>query len=348
MLTPPATTEDSLKIPRHDQLIVWAISDGRAGIHNQVLGLAEAIAALTPAQIVVRHIRYRRLFAHWPNALRLFPDQMLKRDSDPLTPPWPDIWIAAGRATLPHSVRMKARSKDKTFVVQLQDPRHNPAAFDMVIAPAHDGVKGDNVLSIQGATHRVTPERLKADYAPWQAQIEAFKGPYVTALIGGTSKAHDLSPARAEATAQQIKSAVMAKKATLLLSLSRRTPDAARQILIETLKDVPGILYDGDGPNPYFAFLHAADTILVTEDSVNMATEAAATGKPLHILSMDTRKAADKFGRFHQALQHLGAARPFSGELRHWSYSPLNETERAARAVLRRFAEKYPNRLIEG
>jgi mitochondrial fission protein ELM1 len=37
-------------------LTIWAVSDGRAGIESQVLGLAEAIARQTPADIANRHI----------------------------------------------------------------------------------------------------------------------------------------------------------------------------------------------------------------------------------------------------------------------------------------------------
>ena len=342
MLNAPVTTEDSLKIPAVQPLIVWAVSDGRAGIHNQVLGLAEAIAALTPTQIIVRHIRYRRLFDRWPTALRLWPDAMLKRDSDPIGAPYPDIWIAAGRATLPHSRRMRHLSGGKTLVVQLQDPRSPLGPFDLVIAPRHDEVKGDNVLSIQGSTHRVTPERLTQEAEPWKARLSALSGPFLTVLIGGRSKSHNLSPERAETLVQQIRQAAKSKKATLLLSVSRRTPEAARKVLTDGLKDLPGWIYDGSGDNPYFAFLDAADYLMVTEDSVNMATEAAATGKPVHILPLDARHAGVKFGRFHQGLQDHGAARPWPGELRDWKYVPLNETARAAEAVLDLYGERHP------
>ncbi|WAC49617.1 mitochondrial fission ELM1 family protein [Asticcacaulis sp. SL142] len=333
----PIFGDDTLHIPEGRPLTIWAVSDGRAGIENQVLGLAQAIARKTHAQIVTRHIRYRRLFDRWPTFMKLWPDQMLKRDSDPIGPPYPDIWIAAGRATLPHSLRQKAASKGKTLVVQLQDPRENLNAFDLVIAPQHDQVAGDNVLSILGAPHRITKQRLATEFKPWAERFKGIKGPFVTVLIGGKSKSHDLSPDRAEAMAADIRRAVIATKGTLLLTISRRTPETARDILVNALKDLPGLIYTGDGDNPYFAFLHKADHTLVTEDSINMAVEAAATGKPIHILSMDRRsalKSTRKFDAFHRALQDYGAARPFNGELRSWSYTPLNETDRAADTVL--------------
>jgi hypothetical protein len=98
------------------------------------------------------------------------------------------------------------------------------------------------------------------------------------------------------------------------------------------------MIWDGEGENPYFAFLAAADFILVTEDSTNMATEAAATGKPVFIVKLDGHSL--KFRLFHEALELQGAARPFGGAFHGWTYEPLAETDRLAAEVLRRFAEK--------
>ena len=52
-------------------LSIWVVSDGRAGIENQALGLAEAIQRLTPAAITVKRIRWRRAFDRLPSALKV-------------------------------------------------------------------------------------------------------------------------------------------------------------------------------------------------------------------------------------------------------------------------------------
>jgi mitochondrial fission protein ELM1 len=98
------------------------------------------------------------------------------------------------------------------------------------------------------------------------------------------------------------------------------------------------IFFEGEGVNPYFAMLGVADHIFVTEDSVNMATEAAATAKPIHVLAVDGN--AGKLARFHQSLARRGCARPFIGRLETWSYPPLLETDRAAAAVLTAWAAR--------
>lgn len=123
-----------------------------------------------------------------------------------------------------------------------------------------------------------------------------------------------------------------------MVSFTRRTPPEAEKVMAARLKDLPGVIWDGAGENPYFAYLAAADHILVTEDSTNLATDAAATGKPVFVLKMDGQ--SGKLSRFHQELRTLGVSRPFEGALETWSYQPLAETDRAAAEVLRRYEEK--------
>jgi len=315
-------------------LTIWTVTDGRAGIENQALGLAEAIQRLVPAEITTKRIQFRQVFDRWPNALRIFPNAMLAADSDRIEPPYPDLVIANGRASLPFSAPLKRRSNGRTFVVQLQDPRAPLDDFDLLIPPLHDGLTGSNVFPILGSPNRITAARLAEGRAPFADVLDPLPHPRVAVLIGGRSRAHDLSAERAQRLADQIADAVQVAGGALMLTFSRRTPPAARSILMARLGDLPGLIWDGEGPNPYFAFLDAADHILVTEDSVNMATEAAATGKPVQILDLDGASA--KIGGLHAALQSRGITRPFNGRLETWDYTPLNETEKAAGEILTR------------
>lgn len=313
------------------------MSDGRAGNAGPALGLAEAIAARRKARIEVKTIAFKGRIGRLPWYLNPLPRRSLTPESG-VAPPWPDIWIGAGRATIPLSMRMRAWSRRQTFVVQLQDPRMPTSPFDLVIPPKHDRTQGENVFPITGSTHRVTPKRLKAELTRFAAQIDPLPHPRVAVTIGGKSKAHDLSPERAAAMAHEIELPVVQAGGSLMVTFSRRTPGPARAILAARLKHVPGLIWDGEGENPYFAFLAAADYVLVTEDSTNLATEAAATGKPVFVLKMEGESL--KFRLFHQDLERLGIARPFGGSLYGWSYKPLAETGRAAAEVLRRLNER--------
>ena len=315
-------------------LRIWVVSDGRAGIENQGLGLAEAIARQRAVDLSVKRIGWRGALGRLPWWMNPAPLRLLA-DGHEITPPWPDIWIAVGRATLPLSMRMRRWSKGQTMVVQLQDPRAPPAAFDLVIPPKHDRMRGDNVFPILGSPHRVTPARLAADHKRFEAQLSTLPRPRVAVLIGGKSKAFDISPERAAALAHEIELPVAQDGGSVMVTFSRRTPEAAKAILAARLRHLPGIVWDGSGDNPIFAFLAAADYILVTEESTNMATEAASTGKPVFILKMEGESL--KFRLFHEELERLGATRPFGGAFHSWTYPPLAETDRAAGEVLRRY-----------
>lgn len=321
-------------------LSIWAVSDGRAGIEAQALGLAEAVARLTPAEVVVKRVRWPRWMRRLPSRFNLAPRRLLAKGSDPVSPPWPDLWIGNGRAAIPLSIGVRRWSRGRSFVVQVQDPLRPARLFDLVIPPNHDGLEGGNVFGVTGTPHRVTPQRLSAAYAEFADRLDSLPRPRVAALIGGRSKAFDLPPERAETLAWQIGEAVALRGGSILATFSRRTPEPAKAILRERLARLPGIVWDGDGANPYFAFLAAADAILVTEDSANMPAEAAATGKPVYLLPMDGSQARKQ--RFHAELARLGIARRFEGDIDTWSYAPLRETDRAAAEILRRMAIRRP------
>lgn len=315
-------------------LRVWVVSDGRTGIENQGLGLADAMGELRPIDLSIKRVSWRGGLGALPWWLNPSPLRALAPDCD-IAPPWPDIWIAAGRATLPLSLRMRRWSRGRTLVVQLQDPRVPVGAFDLVIPPKHDRLQGDNVLPIVGAPHRVTPARLAADYARFEDQLRDLPHPRVAVLIGGKSKAFGLSPERAAAMAHEIELPILQEGGSVLLTFSRRTPEDAKALLSARLRHLPGMIWDGEGENPYFAFLAAADYVLVTEESTNMTTEAASTGKPVFILKMEGESL--KFRLYHDELERLGAARPFGGAFHSWTYEPLAETARAAAEVLARY-----------
>lgn len=312
----------------------WVVTDGRAGVEAQALGLAEAVALRAPLSISRKVISVRKPWQSLPRVLWGDPFSRLDAASDALAPPFPDLWIGCGRLSVPLTIAVKQRSAS-TFTVQAQDPRAPAALFDLVIPPRHDRLAGDNVFPIIGAPIRRRPTR-----APAAARAGAHP---VAVLIGGPNRAFRMTGDDADAIGAELK-ALADKGARLSVTTSRRTPPDVAARLFDRLHDVAGVFWragvDDDADNPYPAMLDEADAIVVTEDSVNMATEAAATGKPVHILLLRRKPfaSAAKFDAFHDALRRYGAARPFNGALEPWSYPPLDETARAAAEVLRRWA----------
>ncbi len=325
-----------------EPLQVWAVTDGRAGIENQALGLAEAISRRTPARISIKRIKLRTPWRWAPPGFVPASREALSLDSDAIVPPWPDIWIGCGRASVPLSMGVRLWSRGKTLVAQLQDPRVNPREFDIVVPPIHDRLEGSNVLSIVGACHRVTPERLDQARADYPTPLDELSAPRIAILIGGKSKRQDISPTRAREIADALAKLQRDTGGALMATLSRRTSEQARMVFRTWLAPHCAIFYEGEGLNPYFAMLAAADHIFVTADSVNMATEAASTGKPVHVLAVDGP--GGKLDRFHQSLARRGCARPFKGRFETWTYPPLVETDRVAAAVVTAWAARANRR----
>jgi hypothetical protein len=223
-------------------------------------------------------------------------------------------------------------------VVQVQDPRADLAAFDLVIPPEHDAVRGDNVFSILGAPVHFPAEALAAARARF-VYLAAEPRPRAAVVIGGPSKSHKLSPAR-EIEIETRLAMLTKRHARLWITASRRTP-ASMVARLRAFAQEQGQRFwapDDPGPNPYLGFLQLADVVLVTEDSTNMIGDAAFLGKPILVLPMDGGSA--KFCRLHEGFAAAGASRPYQDKIELWTYPPIREAERAAREILSRYEQR--------
>ncbi len=321
-------------------LTIWAVSDGRAGIERQALSLGHALAELRP-DALVRPVRLTPsgLQLNLPPQAWVAPKAALPREQRAIfDEPPPNIWIGCGRRSLPYSMAMRKWSGGATYVVQVQDPRADLAAFDLVIPPEHDAVRGDNVFSILGAPVHFPAEALAAARARF-VYLAAEPRPRAAVVIGGPSKSHKLSPAR-EIEIETRLAMLTKRHARLWITASRRTP-ASMVARLRAFAQEQGQRFwapDDPGPNPYLGFLQLADVVLVTEDSTNMIGDAAFLGKPILVLPMDGGSA--KFRRLHEGFAAAGASRPYQDKIEIWTYPPIREAERAAREILSRYEQR--------
>jgi mitochondrial fission protein ELM1 len=317
--------------------LIWAIDDGRIGIANQAIGLAEAVGP----EVVVKRCRLRLPWSHLPP--RLWPAPLAKAftpDSDELAPPWPDLVVSAGRQGALTAIAIKAASGGRSFLAQIQDPRLGRRYFDLLVVPEHDPARGENVVLTKGAVHRVTPAKLAEAARIWGPRFAHLPRPLVAVLIGGRNRVFRFDLADLEALARDLASLARREGAGLLVTPSRRTGPEGEAALRRALADVPAFLWDGTGDNPYFAFLACADAIVATADSVSMVSEAASTGKPVYVAGL--AGGSRKFAAFHEAMREAGITRPFAGRLEAWRYPPLDDTARAAAEIRRRLAAASP------
>ena len=78
------------------------------------------------------------------------------RAGSPIAPPFPDLVIASGRRAAPYVKAIKQASGGRTFTVILKDPRTGGSAADFLWVPAHDRLRGDNVLATLTSPHRIS------------------------------------------------------------------------------------------------------------------------------------------------------------------------------------------------
>jgi mitochondrial fission protein ELM1 len=310
---------------------VWAVHDGKTGMASQVIGLAEALGF----PFVEKRLAVRAPWRHLTPPFWIQPLSALSAAGDRLSPPWPDVLISCSRCAVAPSLAVKRASGGRIFWVQVQDPRFARREVDLMVVPAHDPAQGENVFRTLGAVHRVTRAMLEEGARRVAPALAQLPRPLVAVLIGGDNRVYRLSEARITQLADQL--AALARAGWgVAVTPSRRTGAANERILRERLAGLPVFIWDGSGDNPYFGLLGLADAVLVTSDSVSMVSEAAATGKPVHVIELEG--GSDKFARFHQAMREAGVTRPFTGAIEHWRYAPPDDTARAADEIRRRLA----------
>jgi len=300
----------------------WVLSEGIAGTENQCLGVAEALYA--PFEI--KRVQLRQPLKSMSPYLEI---EQSWSFTPALNGPWPDVLIASGRKSIAASRYIKKMSGGKTFTVQIQDPRVNPAHFDLVAVPAHDPTRGENVIVTTASPNRITLEKLEAAKTQFP-QFGEIKSPRVAVLIGGNSKAYSMN---ADVT-RKLAAQLQGLDARLMITASRRTGAENTQILKDALSD--HYFWDGEGENPYFALLAWADFILVSADSASMLSEACTTGKPTYLIPMDGGH--PRIDKLHENLEQSGCLRVFDGALDTWDAKPLDDATLIANEIRKRMS----------
>ncbi len=313
-------------------LRAWIISDGKAGHLAITTGVAEAMR-LNYKIIPVAPRGLRRIFAPWA------PVSPAKRPgavASPFRPPWPDFVFAAGRTTIPYLRAIHWAAIGQTYTVAFQDPRIGARTADLIWAPAHDKLRGENVINTITAPHGLSQKKLSELAAAPPPQIAALKSPRIAVLIGGPSAAFTFTAADALRFKQLLASASRLG-ASFMMTGSRRTPRSFMEQAEAAIAGAPHVIWRGTGENPYAQFLASADMFLVTADSVNMTGEAAATGKPVYVFHPSGGK--PKFERFHAALRSLCVTRDAPNtliSLESWTYPAVDAASCVAREIFRR------------
>ena len=303
----------------------WILSEDYAGLRAQAVGLAEALGLSPDVRALAPRPPWKWFpAALWPNPLAAVREALHGAP--------PGIVIGAGGMAGAVLARLR---RPGCAVIQVQNPRMKLGRFDLVVANTHDEISGPNVISIRTAIHRVTPARLAAEAELWRARFERFRRPLVAVLIGGSNGRYTLDADVGGKLARQLADMARRDNVGVVVTPSRRTDPAVTRALAEALAPFGGWVWTyGDGENPYFGMLALADMIVVTQDSVSMISEAAATHAPVLFAPLPGKSRRQQI--FLDLMVQAGRVRPFEGRFVSWQAAPLDDTPAAAAEVRRR------------
>lgn len=337
---------------------VWGVSDGRAGNAAQVRAVMRALSSTgrwmqiahiagaghreTPIVLTPRAPWTLLPGGNWPMPLAALP----KEQRSLFQPPFPDVWIAAGRRSAPYTARVRELSGGRTLTVQILDPKTSADKFDLLVVPQHDDVTGPNVIQTVGSPSHFAADDIETAGQAF-ADLADEQGNSCILILGGNSKTHRFTEAAADRLEAQL-AALAQQKWRLRITASRRTPVEIVARFRAFADKVGARFWSGpqDGQNPYLAWLLYSDAAIVTEDSANMLSDAAWHALPIHIARLEG--SSPKFDRLHESLISRGCARWFDGTLSHWQYPPLREADRVADAIIEKLIARHPQPALKG
>lgn len=298
----PAPDSPSLRAEGGGALDVWALLGTHLGDNRSIEALVEAIGL--PWRAI--QLRFNPLGA-LPNLKAGGSLFTLRRgEAAKLAAPYPKLVVTSGKRAVPAALRIRRLSGGRTKLLHIGRPQAPLEFFDLIVtSPQYALPKRPNV-----ATFRFPPAIIPKP-AACPPDLAALAQPRLVAIIGGPTPPIVLDADVARAFARAAIERTAAAGGSLLVATSPRTPKAAVAALKEELAQgrVPVRLsVFGEGVNRYRDFLAAADRLLVTDETVSMAAEAAFTGASVELFRLPRRPSPGV--RLALAAQRAALARP--------------------------------------
>ena len=228
-----------------------------------------------------------------------------------------------------------------TQIVHIQDPRLAPRLFDALVVPRHDPARGPNVLVTTGSLNRLTLGAIQRAMMDMPSRwLGATRRTAVAVMLGGDTRRYRVTDAMAAAMATRLAEFATANTAQLIITASRRTPEGLVARITAALPADQVMLPQDDEPNIYPGVLGLAQATIITADSVNMASEAAISGKPVMIAPWraatpdNPSGEAGRIRAFHDAMFAAGHTVPLGQTIPSGPFERLDEMDDLATRLL--------------
>ena len=240
----------------------------------------------------------------------------------------PDIIISCGRKSVYLSIYFKSKYKN-AISVHIQNPKINFKKFDYIIAPNHDGIKGENIIESIGALHKFDEKEFKNIV---DNNFNIPKNNLISLVIGGSNNHYRFSLEETKDLINRIKNIKNLNSTyNFLILFSRRTTNKMKSLITKELSNL-GIIWNEKDKNPYTFALKYSDFFIVTSDSTSMISECAFTEKPIYVFHLPFKRKSKRIEKFHNKFQELNITKILDSEVElfSWKYNSLNESKRIA------------------
>ena len=294
------------------------LTEGSHGMISQVEGLAKAL----DLDFIHEKIELNNFWKLFPPKITPVKNFVFKNELGHEF----NIVISCGRKSVIASLYLKNKYKSKIINIHIQDPKVSLSNFDFIIAPEHDSLFGENVVTSKGAIHYLTNDELIENENYLKPRIDSQKK-IISFIIGGPNKYYDYNDKIIDEIFLKIENNFIRNNYQAIIIPSMRTPKNIIEKAQNYFDKNQIIVLDVD-KKAYLSALKLADHIVVTCDSTSMISEAAITGKPIYVAQMPSIKSNQRFKEFFNLFESLKIIKNLDSSVESWNYEKLDETNR--------------------
>ena len=301
------------------------LTEGMHGMISQVEGMAKALNAVYSHKIVRLSFPWSLISPKYtPISQIILKDKMQLTEDEA-----PDLIISCGRKSVIPSIILK-KNNPKIFTIHIQNPKVNLKNFNLVIAPEHDNLNGDNVISSKGPIHYITESEINKEKYYLDNKIKSQK--IVSLILGGPNKYYSFNSSQLIKIFNKVRSSFIEEGFKIIVIPSMRTPKSIIDLAIKEFKE-DGYVLNSIDKQAYLSSFQIASYIIVTCDSTSMISEAATSGKPIFIAHMENKKNNYRFKKFYELFKTMGITRDLGEKVEIWNYKKFNEAERISSLI---------------
>jgi len=300
------------------------LTQGMHGMISQVEGLAKAM----DIDFTHHTVELNHFWKMIPPKLTPISQNIYKK----INPDDFDVIISCGRKSVIPSIHLKNTANKKVFNIHIQDPKVDLNHFDFIVAPEHDGIEGQNVISTKGAIHYLTESEINENKDYLNSFIKKDKRKIWALIMGGPTKYYEYSSENIKGIFENLSNLNKENNFQLVVIPSMRTPKNIIQYAKEYFNENHTVIENVD-KKAYLSALAISEKIVITCDSSSMISEAALTGKPIYVANISPKKNDKRFQKFRKLFKELNIIRDLGEEVKIWNYQKLDETNRVANII---------------